>query len=77
MVSIRSLLFVILLFCGVVIDRATCFVPQPKSMPSTQDTSKGNEDSDIHPSQLPGDPSLNLVTNVDLGDQKMDIMKGE
>ena len=29
-----------------------------------------------HPSTLPGDPSLNLVTNVDLGDKKLDIMKG-
>lgn len=30
-----------------------------------------------HPSQLPGDPSLNLVTNVDLGDKKLEIMKGK
>ena len=29
-----------------------------------------------HPfSQLPGDPSLLLVTNLDLGDKKLDIMK--
>ena len=28
-----------------------------------------------HPSSLPGDPSLILTTNVDLGDKKMDIMK--
>ena len=28
-----------------------------------------------HPSTLPGDPSLILTTNVDLGDKKMDIMK--
>ena len=28
-----------------------------------------------HPSSLPGDPSLNLVTNVDLGDKKLDFMK--
>ena len=28
-----------------------------------------------HPSTLPGDPSLNLVTNVDLGDKKLDFMK--
>lgn len=26
---------------------------------------------------LPGDPSLILTTNVDLGDKKMEIMKGE
>ena len=31
-----------------------------------------------HPfNSLPGDPSLHLVTNVDLGDKKMDIMKGK
>lgn len=29
-----------------------------------------------HPSTLPGDPSLNLVTNVDLGDKKLEVMKG-
>ena len=28
-----------------------------------------------HPSTLPGDPSLILTTNVDLGDKKMEIMK--
>lgn len=29
-----------------------------------------------HPfSQLPGDPSLLLVTNLDLGDKKLEIMK--
>jgi hypothetical protein len=30
-----------------------------------------------HPSTLPGDPSLNLVTNVDLGDKKLEVMKGK
>mmetsp|Transcript_27632 Transcript_27632/g.55820 ORF Transcript_27632/g.55820 Transcript_27632/m.55820 type:complete len:107 (+) Transcript_27632:112-432(+) len=34
-------------------------------------------DLTAHPSTLPGDPSLILTTNVDLGDKKMDIMKGE
>ena len=30
-----------------------------------------------HPfSTLPGDPSLILTTNVDLGDKKLEIMKG-
>lgn len=33
-------------------------------------------DTEAHPSTLPGDPSLNLVTNVDLGDNKLDFMKG-
>jgi hypothetical protein len=31
-----------------------------------------------HPfSSLPGDPSLHIVTNVNLGDKKLDIMKGK
>ena len=30
-----------------------------------------------HPfSMLPGDPSMVLITNVDLGDKKLEIMKG-
>lgn len=29
----------------------------------------------VDPSILPGDPSLNLVTNADLGDQKLEVMK--
>jgi hypothetical protein len=30
-----------------------------------------------HPfNALPGDPSLHLVTNIDLGDKKLEIMKG-
>ena len=33
-------------------------------------------DMEGHPSTLPGDPSLNLVTNIDLGDKKLDFMKG-
>jgi hypothetical protein len=43
----------------------------------------GNEKTDagesqsVHPNcLLPGDPSLILTTNVDLGAQKMEIMKG-
>ncbi len=29
----------------------------------------------VHPSELPGDPSLVLVTNLDLGDKKLEVMK--
>jgi len=39
---------------------------------------KGGESSAkpcVHPSELPGDPSLILVTNLDLGDKKLDVMK--
>jgi hypothetical protein len=28
-----------------------------------------------HPSTLPGDPSLLMVTNLDLGEKKMEVMK--
>ena len=38
--------------------------------------SQGCDDMSGHPSTLPGDPSLNLVTNVDLGDKKLEVMKG-
>jgi hypothetical protein len=31
--------------------------------------------SGLHPSELPGDPSLVLVTNLDLGDKKLGVMK--
>eukprot|EP00560_Eucampia_antarctica_P003123 CAMPEP_0197834870 /NCGR_PEP_ID=MMETSP1437-20131217/24017_1 /TAXON_ID=49252 ORGANISM="Eucampia antarctica, Strain CCMP1452" /NCGR_SAMPLE_ID=MMETSP1437 /ASSEMBLY_ACC=CAM_ASM_001096 /LENGTH=140 /DNA_ID=CAMNT_0043439895 /DNA_START=225 /DNA_END=647 /DNA_ORIENTATION=+ len=44
--------------------------------------SNGNEESTfgskvdcVHPSTLPGDPSLLFVTNVDLGDKKIEVMK--
>ena len=37
-----------------------------------------NSQQERHPfCDLPGDPSLIIVTNVDLGDKKLDIMKGE
>lgn len=29
----------------------------------------------VHPSELPGDPSLVLVTNLDLSDKKLEVMK--
>lgn len=34
-------------------------------------------DGSPHPSTLPGDPSLILTTNLDLKDQKVEIMKGK
>jgi len=34
-------------------------------------------DLTAHPSMLPGDPSLVLITNMDLGDKKMEVMKGK
>eukprot|EP00539_Tryblionella_compressa_P016087 CAMPEP_0178842368 /NCGR_PEP_ID=MMETSP0746-20121128/15463_1 /TAXON_ID=913974 /ORGANISM="Nitzschia punctata, Strain CCMP561" /LENGTH=175 /DNA_ID=CAMNT_0020505685 /DNA_START=21 /DNA_END=548 /DNA_ORIENTATION=+ len=39
--------------------------------------SGAKQDSCPHPfSELPGDPSLVMVTNLDLGDKKLEIMKG-
>ena len=44
---------------------------------STGDNNNIPMDLSANPCILPGDPSLNLVTNLDLGDKKLDIMKGE
>jgi hypothetical protein len=48
---------------------------------SADETINSNDDAPCtgeHPfNKLPGDPSLHLVTNVDLGDKKMEIMKGK
>ena len=49
----------------------TSAAAQPDNMASS------SSDNVPHPfCQLPGDPSLILTTNVDLGDKKMEIMKG-
>lgn len=47
----------------------------------TADTVNNNDalSNDVNPhpfSLLPGDPSMNIITNVDLGSHKMNIMKG-
>lgn len=50
----------------------------PGSLEMSESSSKNNNNEAVcpHPfSQLPGDPSLLLVTNIDLGDKKLDIMK--
>lgn len=39
-------------------------------------SSQQQEDAHHPFCSLPGDPSLLLTTNVDLGDQKLEIMKG-
>ena len=46
------------------------------SVEMSADSTMNEEACASHPfNSLPGDPSLHLVTNVDLGDKKMDIMK--
>jgi hypothetical protein len=48
------------------------------SMEGTTNEGAGTACAGAHPfSALPGDPSLHIVTNVDLGDKKLDIMKGK
>ena len=48
-------------------------------MRNNKTTTGGTDESAVnpcvHPSELPGDPSLVLVTNLDLGDKKLDVMK--
>lgn len=50
--------------------RSSALSPRPLKM-STFSPSELN----ANPCTLPGDPSLVLVTNVNLGDKKLDIMK--
>ena len=44
-----------------------------------QDINKPCQDIDMntHPSLLPGDPSLILTTNLDLGNKKTEVLKGK
>eukprot|EP00531_Pseudo-nitzschia_arenysensis_P011785 CAMPEP_0116149514 /NCGR_PEP_ID=MMETSP0329-20121206/19003_1 /TAXON_ID=697910 /ORGANISM="Pseudo-nitzschia arenysensis, Strain B593" /LENGTH=67 /DNA_ID=CAMNT_0003645863 /DNA_START=96 /DNA_END=296 /DNA_ORIENTATION=+ len=42
---------------------------------SSNDGAKSISKPCVHPSELPGDPSLVLVTNLDLGDKKLEVMK--
>jgi len=50
---------------------------QSKSISIRKMTSNLSENTlgGVDPSILPGDPSLTLVTNIDLGDKKLDVMK--
>jgi hypothetical protein len=80
------LLFVLLLpLC--LVSSIVCFPPTAHRRPllsiASASIMSGNEKIDagesqsVHPNcLLPGDPSLILTTNVDLGAQKMEIMKG-
>jgi hypothetical protein len=66
------------LFLALTVINAHSFIVnavQDYSTSLAMDPSSSNES---HPfCLLPGDPSLILTTNVDLGDKKMEIMKGE
>jgi len=47
---------------------------KPSLMMTPDPTPEASCDGRIHPSLLAGDPSLNLVTNVDLGEKKLQVM---
>ena len=40
-------------------------------------SNESHENRKVCFNELPGDPSLLLVTNVDLGDKKLEVMKGK
>lgn len=68
----RLVLLTLLLTCTLV----SSFHPLSKTGALSQQQKMSATENDIHPfCQLPGDPSLILTTNVDLGDKKLDVMK--
>lgn len=81
----QTLAFVILLtksVCAFTTDpRLTTTSSKKTTTHLTADMSSSNSQVDPtnrHPfCDLPGDPSLMLTTNVDLGSKKLDIMKGK
>ena len=62
---------------GLLVDPILAFVNPPaiKSLDKTTKMATLQPGDNI--CDLPGDPSLILTTNVDLGDKKLEIMKGE
>jgi phenylpyruvate tautomerase len=72
--------FVLLLICLVTIRNAFSFTIKSTSNKNLSATTSLQMafsacELNAHPSALPGDPLLILVTNVDLGDKKLDFMK--
>jgi hypothetical protein len=73
----------VLLLQSFVFAANPAFIPAGKQSFQLESLSAMNENSETpcagspHPfTMLPGDPSLILHTNVDLGDKKLEIMKG-
>jgi hypothetical protein len=77
MTSRLTVLFICLLGSSFVLTQA--FVGFHRSyLKRTGHRLNNMSSSQDHPfCSLPGDPSLMLTTNVDLGDKKLDIIKGE
>jgi hypothetical protein len=75
-------LIVFFLSLGFVAARPAFITPTKSPKQSQQDAMSTDENAGQpqphHPfCDLPGDPSMHIVTNVDLADKKLDIMKGE
>ena len=72
------LLLLLLLLSSFTATTAFLHITTPRSTKTTvMSTSSNKQHQEQHPfCDLPGDPSLILTTNVDLGAKKMEIMKG-
>ena len=57
------------------VTTTTLAAQKSKESPTTVVSKMASVDPGINFCDLPGDPSLILTTNVDLGDKKMEIMK--
>lgn len=68
-----------LALCVSSLQAVTAFTANSRSIENRPTTSLNMSFSEAElnacPSTLPGDPSLTLITNADLGDKKMEIMK--
>jgi hypothetical protein len=70
--SKQGLLYTIL---ALLISQGLSFTIRSNSFPSSLKMSFSPCELNGDPRTLPGDPSLHLVTNIDLGDKKMEFMK--
>lgn len=68
-----------LALCVSSLQAVTAFIANSRSIENRPSTSLNMSFSEAElnacPSTLPGDPSLTLITNADLGDKKLEIMK--
>ena len=85
MKSLDVVVFFFFVSLGFVAAKPPAFITPTKSPKQSQQAAMStNTDENAGRSQphhpfcdLPGDPSMHIVTNVDLADKKLDIMKGE
>ena len=70
--------FLIVSVFSLLVVPASAFAPYTSRTVVTVSSTRMNSQQERHPfCDLPGDPSLIIVTNVDLGDKKLDVMKGK